>query len=92
MTAPTSTPAAKYDFSKAQLKHFRELQADVQRAQEALQAFGNYLTEEYELDTSKQWGIGPKGFELASEQPQIGGTDPNASDPNATAESQPAAA
>lgn len=50
------------NFSKAQLKHFRELQATARQAQEELQTFVNYLTEEHELDMTKPWTLGPNGF------------------------------
>ena len=54
--------AKESEFTKAQMRRFNELQAELRRAQGELQNFINYLTEEHELDESKQWQIGPKGF------------------------------
>jgi hypothetical protein len=50
------------EFTKAQMRRFNELQTELRRAQSELQSFINYLTEEHELDETKQWQIGPKGF------------------------------
>lgn len=65
-------PAQK-DFSKAQAKHFNELQVEFRRAQAALQKFTDYLSEEHELDgvalpPGWGWQIGPKGFVAAQVQ------------------------
>lgn len=61
------TMPVEKDFSKAQTKHFNELQTEFTRAQAALQRFTNYLSEEHELNEVKlpagwSWQIGPKGF------------------------------
>jgi hypothetical protein len=55
------------NFSKAQTKHFNELQVEFRRAQAALQKFTDYLSEEHELDEVELpagwgWQIGQKGF------------------------------
>jgi hypothetical protein len=81
MEAPVE--AYEFDFTKAQLRHFNELQTAVQRAQAALQSFADYLAEEYELSAvdlppGYQWQIGPKGFRAA----------PNGGNPLAAGESQ----
>jgi hypothetical protein len=56
-------------FTKAQLRHFNELQQNVRRAQEEMQAFVDYLGEEHGLDQNKRWQIGARGFiEQTSEQ------------------------
>lgn len=65
-------PAQK-DFSKAQAKHFNDLQVEFRRAQAALQKFTDYLSEEHELDgvvlpVGWGWQIGPKGFVAAQVQ------------------------
>lgn len=56
-------------FSKAQAKRFNELQANVQRAQGALQEFVNYLGEEHGLEEGEQWTLGPEGFVRAASEP-----------------------
>jgi hypothetical protein len=70
MATQTQDTATEHRFSKAQLKHFNELQTEVQRAQAELQKFTSYLAEEHEIDTSKQWAIGRYGFELAPKAPE----------------------
>lgn len=68
---------------KSQIRHFNELQRDVeeadaalkraqdgvQRANRAVQRFVGYLMDDYELDTTQQWAVGPQGFVLAPERP-----------------------
>ena len=61
-----SDQAQEYLFSKAQLRHFNELQTNVRRAQEELQAFVDYLGEEHDLDQTKKWMLGTRGFVQAS--------------------------
>lgn len=63
-------------WSKAQIRRFNELQREVKdaqeavtRAQEAVQGFIGYLSEEHELDASQPWVVGPQGFVLRPEPP-----------------------
>src|SRR5688572_8323096 len=68
MSDTATKPAEKVEkpFSKAQLRHFNELQANAQRAQVELQTFVNYLSDELEIGDAPEghaWTIGPKGFE-----------------------------
>lgn len=98
-----TTEVTEHRFSKAQMRRFNELQSDIGRAQEdlkkaeeAAQGFVRYLSDEHDLDSGKQWVIGPHGFILApetptpaennSEQSQAGGATP------ATEETAPPAA
>lgn len=80
MTTPTpetaKTEPTELRWSKAQIRHFNELQREVKeaqdavtRAQEAVQGFVGYLSEEHELDTSQPWVVGPQGFVLRPEPP-----------------------
>lgn len=67
------TERFEYDFSKAQLKRFNDLQMAVKRAQAELQSFADYLAEEHglsdvELPAGYEWQIGPKGFRGAPGQ------------------------
>jgi len=70
-------------WSKAQIRHFNELQREVKeaqgavtRAQEAVQGFIGYLSEEYELDVSQPWVVGPQGFVLRPSEPSAPATQP----------------
>ena len=60
-TTETTQPEVR-KFSKAQAKHFNELQTAAQRAQAAVQEFVNYLAEEHALGEGEGWTLGPEGF------------------------------
>lgn len=75
-TAPATAPVEEHRWSKAQMRHFNDLQADlekareeVERAEKAVQRYVRTLSEEHDLDPDKPWVIGPHGFVLAKEQP-----------------------
>lgn len=70
------TEPTEIRWSKAQIRHFNELQREVKdaqeavtRAQEAVQGFIGYLSEEHELDVSQPWVVGPQGFVLRPSEP-----------------------
>lgn len=65
MSDQTVAPKAETEeiqWTKAQLKHFAELQQETARAQEAQNKFVGYLAQEYELDSDLKWQLGGKGF------------------------------
>lgn len=79
-----ATEVTEHRFTKAQMRRFNELQGDVGRAQEdlkkaedAVQGFIRYLSDEHDLDPNKQWVIGPQGFMLAPEKPNTPNEDAN---------------
>lgn len=70
------TEPTEIRWSKAQIRRFNELQREVKeaqdavtRAQEAVQGFIGYLSEEHELDVSQPWVVGPQGFVLRPSEP-----------------------
>jgi hypothetical protein len=78
----TATQVEEHRWTKAQMRHFNDLQgniaqaqADLKKAEEAAQGFVRYLSEEHDLDGNKQWVIGPQGFVLAPQQDEAATPD-----------------
>lgn len=69
--ASVAPETVEINWTKAQKKHFGELQAEIGRAQAAHQTFVNYLGEEYELDPQYKWQIGPKGCFVRVVEPPL---------------------
>ena len=71
----TKAEQTEVAWSKAQLRHFAKLNGEIEQAKRDLekaegvrQEYLNYLVDEYSLDTSKAWVVGPQGFVLAPEK------------------------
>jgi hypothetical protein len=86
-TQPETAQVAEHRWTKAQMRHWNELnadvaqaQADLARAEKAVQRYAITLSEEHDLD-DRGWVIGPHGFVLAPPQAE---TAPPVTDPTAT--------
>lgn len=67
----------EHRWTKAQMRRFNQLQSevaqaqkDLERAEAASQGFISYLGDEYDLDGSQKWVIGPHGFMRQEDAPQ----------------------